>query len=156
MSSHNYRLDALDTALEALDLDLLLRRVRRSEELSEPINQLAFPRHVFFKRGTHCLCSRNNRSCHTPCCSCHLFYLSSASFPIAVLSPLEKRTRQLSVPSHWFSFRPNSVDQVACQTTFCLPLRYHYHDDDGSRTPPQLQCVSFCETRDQRYRGGRR
>ena len=40
-----YRLDVLDTALDALDLDLLpllLRRVRRSEELSEPIVSLAY------------------------------------------------------------------------------------------------------------------
>ena len=33
----SHRLDVLDTALDALDLDLLLRRVRRSEVLSEPV-----------------------------------------------------------------------------------------------------------------------
>ncbi len=37
-----HRLEALDTALDARDLDLLLRRVRRSEELSEPIHLSAF------------------------------------------------------------------------------------------------------------------
>jgi hypothetical protein len=42
ISCHDYRLDALDAALDALDLDLLVRRVRRSDELSEPMNQLAF------------------------------------------------------------------------------------------------------------------
>jgi hypothetical protein len=36
-----HRLDALDTALDALDLDLLLRRVLRSDELSVPIHLLA-------------------------------------------------------------------------------------------------------------------
>ena len=36
-----HRLDALDAALDALDLDLLVRRVRRSEELSVPVHVLA-------------------------------------------------------------------------------------------------------------------
>jgi hypothetical protein len=32
-----HRRDVLDTALDALDLDLLFRRERRSDELSEPV-----------------------------------------------------------------------------------------------------------------------